>query len=32
MKSKEYYDKNTELAKYKVGQKVLLYDETVCKG
>jgi len=31
MKSTEY-DKNTKQAKYEVGQKVLLYDETVHRG
>jgi hypothetical protein len=32
MKSKEYYDKDMEPAKYEVSQKVLLYDETVRRG
>jgi hypothetical protein len=31
-KSKEYYDKNTKEATFKVGDKVLLYDETVRRG
>jgi hypothetical protein len=32
VESKEYYDKDTEPAKYEVSQKVLLYDETVRRG
>jgi hypothetical protein len=31
-KSKEYYDKNTKEATFRVGDKVLLYDETVRRG
>jgi hypothetical protein len=31
-KSKEYYDKNTKETTLKVGDKVLLYDETVRRG
>jgi hypothetical protein len=31
-KSKAYYDKNTKEATFKVGDKVLLYDETLRRG
>ena len=31
-KSKEYYDKESETFDFQVGQKVLLYDETVRRG
>jgi hypothetical protein len=31
-KSKEYYDKNTKETVFQVGDKVLLYDETVRRG
>ena len=31
-KSKEYYDKGSEDVEFKVGQKVLLFDETVRRG
>jgi len=30
-KSKEYYDRTTEQSKFKIGDKVLLFDETVCR-
>jgi hypothetical protein len=31
-KSKEFYDKNTDVIEIKVGQKVLVYDVTVRRG
>lgn len=31
-KAKEYYDKSSKLIKYKIGDKVLLHDETVRRG
>ena len=31
-KSKEYYDKDSEKSEIQVGQKILLFDETVCRG
>ena len=32
VRSKDYYDKGTEVMKTEVGHKVLLYDETVRRG
>ena len=32
VQSKDYYDKGTEVVKIEVGDKVLLYDETVRRG
>ena len=32
VQSKDYYDKGTEVMKIEVGDKVLLYDETVRRG
>jgi len=32
VRSKDYYDKGTEVMKTEVGEKVLLYDETVRRG
>ena len=31
-RSKEYYDTNSETMEIQTGQKVLLFDETVCRG
>jgi hypothetical protein len=31
-KSKEYYDKRSETFEIQIGQKVMLFDETVCRG
>jgi hypothetical protein len=32
VRSKDYYDKGTEVKKIEVGHKVLLYDETARRG
>jgi hypothetical protein len=31
-KSKEHYDQNSKLPTFRIGDKVLLYDETVSRG